>query len=191
MGHLVLSNPLPEGSPFRFSEYDEMWKDAEEKNLVLLNRIQPSKRSEGCRRDVINYVTSLLETEIGCKVFSFGSVPLKTYLPDGDIDLTAIGSSPQFDQNYRAWTEAVCKVLEHEERIHVKEVKCIHAEVITRTGSLCHVPTSAFGRALFAVSSLTPFIVILGTAVLSFGAGSGFGFVLGCGSSLIEKTVKA
>ncbi|KAK9920271.1 hypothetical protein M0R45_028829 [Rubus argutus] len=31
-----------------------------------------------------------LEVGIGCEVFPFGSVPLKTYLPDGDIDLTAL-----------------------------------------------------------------------------------------------------
>ncbi|KAI5069033.1 hypothetical protein GOP47_0015334 [Adiantum capillus-veneris] len=116
-------------SPFSSSEYDEIWRDAEEKNSVLLNRIQPSKYSEECRKDVINYVKSLLETEIRCKVFSFGSVPLKTYLPNGDIDLTAIGSPPQRDQKHHAWAEAVCEVLEREERIHVKEVKCIHAEV--------------------------------------------------------------
>lgn len=129
MGHHVPNNPSSEGPLFSSSEYDEIWRVVEEKNAVLLSRIQPSKQSEECRRGVINHVKSLLESQLHCMVFSFGSVPLKTYLPDGDIDLTAIGPPPPFERQHHAWAERVCRVLEREERIHVKEVKCIHAEV--------------------------------------------------------------
>ena len=66
-----------------------------------------------------------------CQVFPFGSVPLKTYLPDGDIDLTAISELHRFNDT---WANDVSAILEHEERnrepeFHVKEVKCIYAEV--------------------------------------------------------------
>jgi hypothetical protein len=67
-----------------------------------------------------------------CKtqVFPFGSVPLKTYLPDGDIDLTAFGSTWS-DENL---ANEVRTVLESEElrrdaEFEVKDVQYIHAEV--------------------------------------------------------------
>ncbi|PKU70993.1 hypothetical protein MA16_Dca025809 [Dendrobium catenatum] len=61
----------------------------------------------------------------------FGSVPLKTYLPDGDIDLT-IFSNSEYTKN--TWANAVLNVLENEKELEdaefrVKEVKYIHAEV--------------------------------------------------------------
>ncbi|KAK2993852.1 hypothetical protein RJ640_003964, partial [Escallonia rubra] len=64
-------------------------------------------------------------------VFTFGSVPLKTYLPDGDIDLTAFSNN----QNLKdTWASEVRDTLENEEKnenaeFHVKEVQYIQAEV--------------------------------------------------------------
>lgn len=64
-------------------------------------------------------------------MFTFGSVPLKTYLPDGDIDLTAFGE----DKNLKdTWAHQVRDILECEEKnehaeFHVKEVQYIQAEV--------------------------------------------------------------
>lgn len=61
----------------------------------------------------------------------FGSVPLKTYLPDGDIDLTAFSAN----QNLKdSWANLVRDMLEKEEKnenaeFHVKEVQYIQAEV--------------------------------------------------------------
>lgn len=65
------------------------------------------------------------------QVFTFGSVPLKTYLPDGDIDLTAFSNS----QNLKdTWALQVRDMLENEEKsenaeFRVKEVQYIQAEV--------------------------------------------------------------
>lgn len=65
------------------------------------------------------------------QVFTFGSVPLKTYLPDGDIDLTAFSKN----QNLKdAWAHQVHDMLQNEEKdenaeFHVKEVQYIQAEV--------------------------------------------------------------
>ena len=67
----------------------------------------------------------------GFRVFTFGSVPLKTYLPDGDIDLSLFSKH----QNLNAtWAKEICSVLESEEKseyveFHVKEVHYIQAEV--------------------------------------------------------------
>ncbi|XP_057806249.1 uncharacterized protein LOC131021175 isoform X2 [Salvia miltiorrhiza] len=63
-------------------------------------------------------------------VFPYGSVPLKTYLPDGDIDLTAFGGANVED----TLADEMKSVLEEEERnigaeFVVKDVQLIRAEV--------------------------------------------------------------
>lgn len=64
-------------------------------------------------------------------------MPLKTYLPDGDIDLTAFSNN----QNLKdTWAYQVRDMLEKEEKndnaeFHVKEVQYIQAEV---SHSPCH-----------------------------------------------------
>lgn len=65
-------------------------------------------------------------------MFPFGSVPLKTYLPDGDIDLTAFGGMNVEE----ALANDVCSVLEREVQIGtaefmVKDVQLIRAEVFS------------------------------------------------------------
>ena len=70
------------------------------------------------------------------QVHSFGSVPLKTYLPDGDIDLTAFGG-PCHEEDL---AHQVFTVLEREEhnvgaQFMIKDVQLIRAEV--RLSTLC------------------------------------------------------
>lgn len=65
-------------------------------------------------------------------MFPFGSVPLKTYLPDGDIDLTAFGGINVEE----ALANDVCSVLEREVQngtaeFMVKDVQLIRAEVFS------------------------------------------------------------
>ena len=61
------------------------------------------------------------------QVLAFGSVPLKTYLPDGDVDLTAFC--------YQSLTEVfareVCNVLKSEEgpEFRIKDIQYIDAQV--------------------------------------------------------------
>uniref|UniRef100_A0A6N2LEL4 PAP/OAS1 substrate-binding-related domain-containing protein n=1 Tax=Salix viminalis TaxID=40686 RepID=A0A6N2LEL4_SALVM len=64
------------------------------------------------------------------QVFPYGSVPLKTYLPDGDIDLTAI-SSPAIEEALVSDIHAVLRREELNEGspFEVKDVHCIDAEV--------------------------------------------------------------
>ncbi|XP_077231630.1 uncharacterized protein LOC143864729 isoform X2 [Tasmannia lanceolata] len=109
----------------------ERWSKAEERTAELIACIQPSQPSEERRNAVADYVQHLIMKCFSCQVFTFGSVPLKTYLPDGDIDLTAFSKN----QNLKdSWAQEVRAVLENEEKsenaeFRVKEVQYIQAEV--------------------------------------------------------------
>ncbi|KAJ4822480.1 hypothetical protein Tsubulata_011632 [Turnera subulata] len=108
----------------------EHWQKAEDATQGIIARVQPTLVSEERRKAVIDYVQRLIRTSIGCEVYPFGSVPLKTYLPDGDIDLTAFGGMNAEE----ALANDVCAILESEERncaaeFVVKDVQLIRAEV--------------------------------------------------------------
>ncbi|XVF22392.1 hypothetical protein REPUB_Repub12eG0168400 [Reevesia pubescens] len=109
----------------------ERWMKAEERTADLIACIQPNAPSDGRRKAVADYVQRLISTCFPCQVFTFGSVPLKTYLPDGDIDLTAFCKN----QNLKdSWAHQVRDMLENEEKkenaeFRVKEVQYIQAEV--------------------------------------------------------------
>ncbi|XP_077249738.1 uncharacterized protein LOC143889423 [Tasmannia lanceolata] len=109
----------------------ERWSRAEERTTELIACIQPNKPSEERRNAVADYVQRLIMKCFSCQVFTFGSVPLKTYLPDGDIDLTAFSKN----QNLKdTWAQEVRDALENEEKcenaeFRVKEVQYIQAEV--------------------------------------------------------------
>ncbi|XP_024012741.1 uncharacterized protein LOC18019807 isoform X2 [Eutrema salsugineum] len=111
----------------------ERWAKAEDRTAKLIACIQPNPPSEDRRNAVARYVRRLI---MECfprqvEIFTFGSVPLKTYLPDGDIDLTAFSTN----QNMKdSWANLVRDMLEKEEKnenaeFHVKEVQYIQAEV--------------------------------------------------------------
>ncbi|KAK1286619.1 hypothetical protein QJS10_CPB20g00131 [Acorus calamus] len=127
-----LTSPVPSNPDPPSIGGDVMWL-AEKSTSEIIQKIQPTKVSELRRRDVIDYVQRLLRGYLGCEVFPFGSVPLKTYLPDGDIDLTAL-CAPGFEESLAI---DVRSVLEAEERnkdseFEVKDVQFIHAEVLYR-----------------------------------------------------------
>ncbi|XP_020228394.1 uncharacterized protein LOC109809476 isoform X2 [Cajanus cajan] len=109
----------------------ERWMKAEQRTAELIACIQPNPPSEERRNAVADYVQRLITKCFPCQVFTFGSVPLKTYLPDGDIDLTAFSKN----QNLKdTWAHQVRDMLENEEKnenaeFHVKEVQYIQAEV--------------------------------------------------------------
>ncbi|RLM86460.1 uncharacterized protein C2845_PM04G34020 [Panicum miliaceum] len=56
-------------------------------------RVHPTQEAERRRQDVIGYLKRLVGSSVGCEVFAFGSVPLRTYLPDGDVDITVLGNT--------------------------------------------------------------------------------------------------
>ncbi|XP_074367885.1 uncharacterized protein LOC141708265 [Apium graveolens] len=109
----------------------ERWSIAEERIAELIGSIQPNKPSEDKRNAVANYVQKLITKCFSCEVFTFGSVPLKTYLPDGDIDLTAFSKNLDLKDS---WATEVRDMLQNEEKndnaeFCVKEVQYIQAEV--------------------------------------------------------------
>ncbi|KAL4021490.1 hypothetical protein IC575_020291 [Cucumis melo] len=119
---LLPSNPTAIGVDY--------WGRAEEATQAIISQVQPTVVSERRRKAVIDYVQRLIRGRLRCEVFPFGSVPLKTYLPDGDIDLTALGGSNVEE----ALASDVCSVLNSEDQngaaeFVVKDVQLIRAEV--------------------------------------------------------------
>ncbi|XAR52238.1 Polynucleotide adenylyltransferase [Bertholletia excelsa] len=109
----------------------DRWSMAEERTAQLITCIQPNKSSEEHRNAVASYVKRLITRCFSCQVFTFGSVPLKTYLPDGDIDLTAFEKNETLKDT---WANDLREMLESEEKSEdaefcVKEVQYIQAEV--------------------------------------------------------------
>ncbi|KAL4562626.1 hypothetical protein LXL04_026654 [Taraxacum kok-saghyz] len=128
---LLPNGLLPNATPLIESLDSERWLKAEERTAELITCIQPNQPSEARRNAVADYVQRLIMKCFPCQVFTFGSVPLKTYLPDGDIDLTAFSNSPNLKDS---WASEVRDLLETEEKnenaeFHVKEVQYIQAEV--------------------------------------------------------------
>ncbi|XP_065880992.1 uncharacterized protein [Euphorbia lathyris] len=114
--------------PALITEVD--WTRAEEATREILHTVHPTVEADCRRKEVTEYVKGLIRSSLGCEVFPYGSVPLKTYLPDGDIDLTAISSPPVED----ALFSDVHAVLRREEQnrealFEVKDVHFIDAEV--------------------------------------------------------------
>ncbi|CAK9326891.1 unnamed protein product [Citrullus colocynthis] len=123
--------PFPTSNSYRSLITSENWSRAEITVGDILRQIQPTLVAEQKRQEIIDYVRGLIRTRIGCEVFPYGSVPLKTYLPDGDIDLTAICCA----NIESAVVSEVYAVLKEQEKINgasqfeVKDVHCIDAEV--------------------------------------------------------------
>ncbi|KAJ1297232.1 hypothetical protein BS78_01G362000 [Paspalum vaginatum] len=96
----------------------------------VVRRVRPTEASERRRAEVVDYARRLVGSTLGCEVFAFGSVPLKTYLPDGDIDLTVLGNT---SHDSTLVNDVYC-ILESEEQnsdaeFVVKELERIDAEV--------------------------------------------------------------
>ncbi|KAJ0973825.1 hypothetical protein J5N97_015790 [Dioscorea zingiberensis] len=129
---LLLNGLLSNGDASVTRVFDaERWAMAAESTAELLKCIQPNQPSEERRNAVANYVQRLIMKCFSCQVFTFGSVPLKTYLPDGDIDLTAFSKNESLKDT---WALEVRDMLQNEEKsdnaeFRVKEVQYIQAEV--------------------------------------------------------------
>ncbi|KAL0397993.1 UNVERIFIED_CONTAM: hypothetical protein Scaly_0247700 [Sesamum calycinum] len=122
---------LPGAGPVMLALDTDRWVKAEERTAELISCIQPNQLSEERRNAVADYVQRLIMKCFPCQVCTFGSVPLKTYLPDGDIDLTAFSHNQSLKDT---WAHQVRDMLENEEKnenaeFHVKEVQYIQAEV--------------------------------------------------------------
>ncbi|XP_027071294.2 uncharacterized protein [Coffea arabica] len=121
---------IPSSDPNPLSISARRWVRAEKATQNIISKVQPTAVSEERRREVIDYVQSLIRKRLGCEVFPYGSVPLKTYLPDGDIDLTAFGGTNADD----ILVDDMVSVLEGEDQnksadFVVKDIQLIRAEV--------------------------------------------------------------
>ncbi|KAK1376149.1 Poly (A) RNA polymerase cid14 [Heracleum sosnowskyi] len=128
---MVPNGLLPNAGPLINVLDSDKWLKAEERTAELISCIQPNQPSEERRNAVADYVQRLIMKCFPCQVFTFGSVPLKTYLPDGDIDLTAFSNNQNLKET---WATQVRDMLESEEKddnaeFCVKEVQYIQAEV--------------------------------------------------------------
>ncbi|XP_057484694.1 uncharacterized protein LOC130771094 [Actinidia eriantha] len=125
-----LSLPLRRSNTDPSSIGEDNWAIAEETIREVICCIHPTLDSEEKRRDVIDYVQRLIRCSLGFEVFPYGSVPLKTYLPDGDIDLTAL-SSPIVEETLARDVIAVLQGAEQNENAEyeVKDTQFIDAEV--------------------------------------------------------------
>ncbi|KAF8085702.1 hypothetical protein N665_0650s0015 [Sinapis alba] len=106
----------------------ELWMFAEERAQEILNTIQPVFVSDRSRNEIIGYLQTLVKDRLGLEVFGFGSMPLKTYLPDGDIDLTIL--TPKNKEEDLA--KALCSMLEAEDGesdFHVTDIQYVPAQV--------------------------------------------------------------
>ncbi|KAM7256026.1 hypothetical protein ACFE04_011767 [Oxalis oulophora] len=101
-------------------------------NRLILPKIHPTKNSLRKRQHMIEYVQAFIRDTLGVEVFPYGSVPLKTYLYDGDIDLTAF-CSPEMEPTLYSDVFAIMKRQEcNQDRsnwFRVMDVKGIDAEV--------------------------------------------------------------
>ncbi|KAL6597496.1 hypothetical protein ACP70R_046936 [Stipagrostis hirtigluma subsp. patula] len=137
MVDIDVCSPAPEPEPVSVPAHPDpssispdAWRRFESATDAVVRKIQPTVSSDRLRAAVIDYVQRLFKYHVGCQVFPFGSVPLKTYLPDGDIDLTAFGPATS-DENIANEVRAI--LLSEERRkdaeFEVKDVQCINAEV--------------------------------------------------------------
>ncbi|XP_059626388.1 uncharacterized protein LOC132269266 [Cornus florida] len=122
-------SPSASSNPDPSSVQDDSWVVAEKTAQEVVCCVQSTIASDKKRDDVIEYVHRLIRC-LGCVVVPYGSVPLKTYLPDGDIDLTVI-SKPNVED---ALARDVIAMLQGEEQnknveYEVKDTQFIDAEV--------------------------------------------------------------
>ncbi|KAK7282426.1 hypothetical protein RIF29_11178 [Crotalaria pallida] len=105
----------------------ELWLFAEERAQEILCVVQPNVLSEANRKEVMDYVMALIRGYYGAEVFPFGSVPLKTYLPDGDIDFTVLSHETRDEDA----AQAVRNILECHKNVGylVKDIQHIRAQV--------------------------------------------------------------
>ncbi|KAL6574498.1 hypothetical protein OROMI_011783 [Orobanche minor] len=127
---LVASHSMlfAEQNPFEIGR--DNWATAERATHKIIRKVQPNSVSDERRKKVVDYIQRLIRNCLGAEVFLYGSVPLKTYLPDGDIDLTTFSGANIED----TLAEDMKTLLEEEEKnasaeFVVKDVQLVRAEV--------------------------------------------------------------
>ncbi|KAL6784281.1 PAP8 [Auxenochlorella protothecoides x Auxenochlorella symbiontica] len=112
---------------------------AEQRVTALLSALQPSPASEARRLAIARLICSIIRkcfhNEFEVEAFLFGSVPLRTYLPDGDVDVSIFCSRRTDQATLRGvWAPRLVRALEWEARrgpVHlpIRDIQVIQAEV--------------------------------------------------------------
>uniref|UniRef100_A0A1J3JTD5 Poly(A) RNA polymerase gld-4 n=1 Tax=Noccaea caerulescens TaxID=107243 RepID=A0A1J3JTD5_NOCCA len=106
----------------------ELWMLAEERAQEILCTIQPVFVSDRTRNEIIKHVQTLVKDRFGIEVYFFGSVPLKTYLPDGDIDLTVLAPHDK-EASIAATLRTMLEAKEKDSDFQVTDVQYVPAQV--------------------------------------------------------------
>ncbi|KAK1357100.1 hypothetical protein POM88_050356 [Heracleum sosnowskyi] len=122
----------------------ERWAVAETAARNIISKLHPTVASHTTRFQVINYLRRLIKNLSGFEVFPYGSVLLKTYLPNGDIDLIVFCDASVEE----ALANDIVSQLQREDHnnsaeFSVKEIRLLNAENIVvdisfnQVGGLC------------------------------------------------------
>ncbi|XWS65603.1 hypothetical protein CRYUN_Cryun05aG0127800 [Craigia yunnanensis] len=131
----------------------ELWLMAEQRTQEILCIIQPALVSEEKRKSIIGYFQRLIKGYYGIEVFPFGSVPLKTFLPDGDIDMTAL-SHQNVEENLARY---ICNILEDDQQdseFLVQDVQYIRAQVKIVKCTVNNIPVDISFNQMAGLSAL-------------------------------------
>ncbi|CAL0327475.1 unnamed protein product [Lupinus luteus] len=123
---------LPNKVSFLTKELDrDRCYELEKRTTLLLNQILPNQHSEIQRNSVVSYLQRLIMNSVSCQVFTVGSVPLKTYLPNGDIDQTIFSYNQDLKDSLVHEVRCIleCERNNKNAEFHVKEVRYIHGQV--------------------------------------------------------------
>ncbi|KAK9167956.1 hypothetical protein Syun_000096 [Stephania yunnanensis] len=125
---LLSSSP---GNPDPLSIGQECWVAGDRVTREeVLRVLRPTVVAEQRRRLVAGYVRKLVRDCVGGEVFAFGSVPLRTYLPDGDIDLTSVSGKKADDTLAMEVHACLEKEAQNNDmEFDLKDVQYIDAEV--------------------------------------------------------------
>ena len=74
------------GQPYLQKKQKAVLKCMEE----VMQCVLPCQQSEVQRKKQVLFFQALIQESLGCKSATVGSYALKTYLPDGDIDITLL-----------------------------------------------------------------------------------------------------
>jgi hypothetical protein len=107
--------------------------------------------SSPCRTPVLLQTTA----------FMFGSVPLKTYLPDGDIDVSVFCTPDTAQALKDMWTTRLQKVIEGEQQngnapYEISDITVINAEVGSSGGDDMPPPPAASGKHTTTTTGTAP-----------------------------------
>lgn len=121
----------------------------------LMKYIHPTVSSQKQRLAIFEYISNLLDS-LGLKTYLFGSVALKTYIPDGDIDISVFNKNEN-DSGY--WYSAVCDLLQKEQmkkdqKFNISDISFINAEVKLVKCLVDDIPIDLTGHQVGGLSTL-------------------------------------